>query len=288
MFTNGYASGDEPKVIEIVEEDVLEKCWKALPRSVYSSTATDTTHYSTVSGITENNPSAKSTVSAYKEKDWKILEERTAALEKAAADLAATEKTYQVEFKSKNTAWMQSQKQTITDLQEKNETFTRTMIMENLDMLLQESEEAKDKNKEMEEWQIEFDAKQKKRFRNQEKKISKKIDSKISNLSSAIDNKLQAHQDQSIQLAKQNKQYMNDSLAKIFTFMANLKQTTDTHTNAIRTIQDYTQKENRKRQKRGVDDNNIDNDMEDMEDSDALQVKFRDALAPGEEYQGGT
>eukprot|EP00957_Ditylum_brightwellii_P023701 1788900-Ditylum_brightwellii.AAC.1 len=33
--------------MEIVEEDVLEKCWKAQPLSVYSNTATDTTHYST-------------------------------------------------------------------------------------------------------------------------------------------------------------------------------------------------------------------------------------------------
>eukprot|EP00957_Ditylum_brightwellii_P156323 11898333-Ditylum_brightwellii.AAC.1 len=26
MFSNGYVSGDEPKMIKIVEEDVLEKC----------------------------------------------------------------------------------------------------------------------------------------------------------------------------------------------------------------------------------------------------------------------
>eukprot|EP00957_Ditylum_brightwellii_P043499 3297932-Ditylum_brightwellii.AAC.1 len=102
------------------------------------------------------------------------------------------------------------------------------------------------------------------------RKKNKKIDSKIGNLSSAIDDKLQSHQDQSIQLVKQNKQYMNDSLANIFTFMANLKQTTDIHSNAIGTIQDYTQKENRKRQNQGVDDNDFDSDMENMEDSDAL------------------
>eukprot|EP00957_Ditylum_brightwellii_P142436 10852143-Ditylum_brightwellii.AAC.1 len=69
MFTNGYVSGDELKVIEIVEEDVLEKCWKASPCSVYSNTATDTTHYSTVSGIMENNSPPKSTASAHKEKE---------------------------------------------------------------------------------------------------------------------------------------------------------------------------------------------------------------------------
>eukprot|EP00957_Ditylum_brightwellii_P145478 11077049-Ditylum_brightwellii.AAC.1 len=70
--------------------------------------------------------------------------------------------------------------------------------------------------------------------------------------------------------------------------MVNLKQTTDTNPNASGTIKDYTQKENRKRQKQGADDNDFDSDMEDMEDSDALQVKSRDALAPGEEGQGGT
>eukprot|EP00957_Ditylum_brightwellii_P190063 14468958-Ditylum_brightwellii.AAC.1 len=179
MFINGYVSGDEPKVIKIVEEDVLEKCWKAPPRSVHSNTATDTTHYSTVSGITKNNSPAKSTTTVHKEKEWKALVERTAALEKAVEDLAATEKANQIEFERKNAEWMQNQKQTITELQEKNETFTRTMITENLDKLQQEVEEAKKKNKEMEKWCIESDAEQKKRFRDQEKKISKKIDSKI-------------------------------------------------------------------------------------------------------------
>eukprot|EP00957_Ditylum_brightwellii_P166434 12668911-Ditylum_brightwellii.AAC.1 len=96
MFTNGYVSGDEPKVIEIVEEDVLKMCLKAPPRSVYSNTATDTTHYSTVSGIMENNSPAKSTATAHKEKEWKVLVEHTAALEKAAEDLAATEKANQI------------------------------------------------------------------------------------------------------------------------------------------------------------------------------------------------
>ena len=76
---------------------------------------------------------------------------------------------------------------------------------------------------------------------------------------------------------------MNKSLAKIFTFVANLKQTTDTHSNAIGTFQDFTQKENGKRQKRDVDDDNFDSDMEDVNDLDALWVKNRDALAPGEE-----
>eukprot|EP00957_Ditylum_brightwellii_P077601 5896410-Ditylum_brightwellii.AAC.1 len=142
------------------------------------------------------------------------------------------------------------------------------MITENPDELLKESEEAKEKDKEMEEWQVAFDAEQKK-----------------SDLSSAMDDKLQAHQDQSLQLAKQNEQYMNDSFTKIFADMTYLKQTTDTRNSAIGSIQDYMQKENRKRQKCGADNNNFDSKMEDL---DALQVKNRDALAPDKECQGDT
>eukprot|EP00957_Ditylum_brightwellii_P019688 1485172-Ditylum_brightwellii.AAC.1 len=69
------------------------------------------------------------------------------------------------------------------------------MITENFDELLKESEEIKEKTKEMEEWRAVFDAKQKKCFHDQEKKISKKIDSKNSNLSMAMDDRLQAHQE---------------------------------------------------------------------------------------------
>eukprot|EP00957_Ditylum_brightwellii_P081731 6217597-Ditylum_brightwellii.AAC.1 len=116
MFTNGYMSGDEPKVIEIVKEDVLKKCWKAPTHSVYSNTATDTTHYSTVSDITENNSPAKSTRTVHKEKERKTLAECTAALEKAAEDLVVIEKVNQIEFERKNAEWAQNQKQTNTDL----------------------------------------------------------------------------------------------------------------------------------------------------------------------------
>eukprot|EP00957_Ditylum_brightwellii_P112815 8601358-Ditylum_brightwellii.AAC.1 len=70
--------------------------------------------------------------------------------------------------------------------------------------------------------------------------------------------------------------------------MANLKQTTDTHADAIGSIQDHMQKENGKQQKRGADDNDFDSDMEDMEDSADLQVKNRDTLAPDKEGHGGT
>eukprot|EP00957_Ditylum_brightwellii_P191831 14603651-Ditylum_brightwellii.AAC.1 len=39
--------GDDPKVIDVVEEDVLENCWTAPPPSVYSQTDTDSTLLST-------------------------------------------------------------------------------------------------------------------------------------------------------------------------------------------------------------------------------------------------
>eukprot|EP00957_Ditylum_brightwellii_P168786 12847416-Ditylum_brightwellii.AAC.1 len=47
MVANGSVEGDEPEVIEIAEEDVLENCWKAPPHSVYLNTETETTQTST-------------------------------------------------------------------------------------------------------------------------------------------------------------------------------------------------------------------------------------------------
>eukprot|EP00957_Ditylum_brightwellii_P204118 15337767-Ditylum_brightwellii.AAC.1 len=69
MVADSYDVGAEPKVIEIVEEDILEKCWKAPPCSIHSNTETDTTQTSTVSGIAESNFPAKSTAMAQKEKE---------------------------------------------------------------------------------------------------------------------------------------------------------------------------------------------------------------------------
>eukprot|EP00957_Ditylum_brightwellii_P146332 11142317-Ditylum_brightwellii.AAC.1 len=86
----------------VIPSDNTDDAVSAPPCSVYSNTAADTTHYSTVSGITENNSPAKSTMTVHKEKEWKALEEHTAALEKAAEVLAATEKANQIEFERKN------------------------------------------------------------------------------------------------------------------------------------------------------------------------------------------
>eukprot|EP00957_Ditylum_brightwellii_P175638 13373482-Ditylum_brightwellii.AAC.1 len=88
----------------------------------------------------------------------------------------------------------------------------------------------------MEEWCMAFDAEQKKHFCEQEKKISKKINTKLSNLSSAMEDKLNSHQ------VENNK---NNEL-------------TTAHGNQIVLLQDFTQKKNRKRQKHGANDNNLD------------------------------
>jgi hypothetical protein len=82
-----------------------------------------------------------------------------------------------------------------------------------------------------------------------------------------MDAKLQAHQDQSLQMQKQNEKYMTDNFAKIFSFMSNIKAIQDTHAGTLGSIQDYTQKENKKRQRHGADAIDLDSDME---DSDAL------------------
>eukprot|EP00957_Ditylum_brightwellii_P083570 6352231-Ditylum_brightwellii.AAC.1 len=70
---------------------------------------------------------------------------------------------------------------------------------------------------------------------------------------------------------------MADKFAKIFYFMSNIKAVQDTHVGTLGSIQDYTQKENGKRQRHDADDNNLDSNMEDL---DALQEENRDVLAP--------
>jgi hypothetical protein len=275
MTVDESLGGIAPDDVAIVEEDVLENCWKAPTRSIYLHSGTDATLSSTVSGITDVHSPQKSVHADNDAEVWNELVKRTELLEKAADNLAKTEKTNQEVLEQKNTEWEEKQTQMLCDMQEKNEAFTRDMITENFDKLLNESEEAKKKNKKMEEWRVAFDAEQKNRFRDQEKKISKKIDAKISDLSSAMDTKLQAHQDQSLQMQKKNETYMTDNFAKIFSFMSNLKTVQDTHAGTLGSIQDYTQKENRKRQRHGADTTDLDSDME---DSDTLREINRDAL----------
>eukprot|EP00957_Ditylum_brightwellii_P017863 1345034-Ditylum_brightwellii.AAC.1 len=140
----------------------------------------------------------------------------------------------------------------LTQLKQKLEEFTRAMISENFDKLLKESEEIKEK---LEEWRASFDVEQKKRFQDQEKKISKKIDLKISDLATVMDRKLQAHHEQNEAIAKKNKEFMKESFACIFAAMTNIQETTNGHSNQIGSLQYYAHKENGKHQKHRADDN---------------------------------
>eukprot|EP00957_Ditylum_brightwellii_P124519 9490034-Ditylum_brightwellii.AAC.1 len=84
--------GDDPNVIAVAKEDVLENCWTAPPQLVYSQMDTDSTILSTVSGITDGNKfSATVTPATQDETAWDTLNERTDALEKAAEDIAKME-----------------------------------------------------------------------------------------------------------------------------------------------------------------------------------------------------
>eukprot|EP00957_Ditylum_brightwellii_P106470 8122159-Ditylum_brightwellii.AAC.1 len=131
----------------------------------------------------------------------------------------------------------------------------------------------------MEEWCVAFDAEQKKRFCEQERKISKKIDTKLSKLSSAMEDKINAHQVGN----NKNNEFSKETFSKIFAALANIKESTTAHGNQIGLLQDFTQKKNSKHQKHGADDNDLDSDMY---EPDALHHN-RDALASNRDGQGG-
>eukprot|EP00957_Ditylum_brightwellii_P032122 2435992-Ditylum_brightwellii.AAC.1 len=60
MTVDDSLGGTAPDEVAIVEEDVLENCWKAPTRSIYLHSGTDATLSSTVSGITDVNSPQKS------------------------------------------------------------------------------------------------------------------------------------------------------------------------------------------------------------------------------------
>eukprot|EP00957_Ditylum_brightwellii_P029027 2193137-Ditylum_brightwellii.AAC.1 len=130
----------------------------------------------------------------------------------------------------------------------------------------------------MEEWHVAFDAEQKKCFREQEKKISKKIDLNLSNISSAMEDKLNARQVGN----NKNNEFSKEIFSKIITALANVQDSTTAHGNQIGSLQDFTQKKNGKHQKHGADDNNLDSDMY---EPDVLHHN-RDELASNRDGQG--
>eukprot|EP00957_Ditylum_brightwellii_P066095 5013568-Ditylum_brightwellii.AAC.1 len=94
---------------------------------------------------------------------------------------------------------------------------------------MDESEDIKVKNTEMEQLRINFDADQKKCFKDQEKKISEKIEAKMDNLTIAMGTKLQTHQDTLMEIIKAQDTFMKENLSCIFSTMVNLKETTKGH-----------------------------------------------------------
>eukprot|EP00957_Ditylum_brightwellii_P128782 9823776-Ditylum_brightwellii.AAC.1 len=60
MTVDESLGGIDPEDVAIVEEDVLENCWKAPARSIYLKSGTDATLTSTVSGITNIDSPRKS------------------------------------------------------------------------------------------------------------------------------------------------------------------------------------------------------------------------------------
>eukprot|EP00957_Ditylum_brightwellii_P070249 5337114-Ditylum_brightwellii.AAC.1 len=84
--------GDDPNVIAVAKEDILENCWTAPPWSVYSQTDTDSMIVSTVSGITDRNKFPATVAPATQDETaWDALIKHTDALEKAAEDIAKME-----------------------------------------------------------------------------------------------------------------------------------------------------------------------------------------------------
>eukprot|EP00957_Ditylum_brightwellii_P022401 1690516-Ditylum_brightwellii.AAC.1 len=87
--------GNASAAAAVVEEDILEKCWKAPPRLVYSTSETSNTHASTVSAITESP--GKSITLPRSDAAWATLVDRMAALEKAVENLVISGKKTQEE-----------------------------------------------------------------------------------------------------------------------------------------------------------------------------------------------
>ena len=280
---------DKPTIVNtsetaaVVEEDILEKCWKAPPRSVYSTSETSKTHASTVSGITESP--GKSITSPRDDAAWATLVDRTAALEKAAENLVISGKQHQENSERVRVAAAQQHSVDLIKLKEQNETYTRDMITAKFDQLLKESEDIKAKNIEMVEWRTKFDEEQKQRLREHEKKISKKIDARISDLSTDINTQLQEHREQADLRAKEADDRMTSTFDRIISIMSNFTTTSAKHTILFDSIQDYSTKEKVKRQKHSDEDIDLDSDME---EADTLREENRDALAPDKVGQGGT
>eukprot|EP00957_Ditylum_brightwellii_P126435 9637865-Ditylum_brightwellii.AAC.1 len=191
--------GDNPKAIAVVKEDV----WKTAGQHPH-----DTNKFpATVAPATQD------------ESAWDALVERMDALEKAAKDIAKMEKA------TKKAPETQQVEQSVED--------TRTLISVNFDKLFEESEKIKAKSKGMEEWCVLFNSEQKKRFKDQEKKISKKIDSKLyefgATMSANIDATLEANQEKN----SKNFEHLTEKINRLVSALTTLQHSHPIHDNAL-------------------------------------------------------
>eukprot|EP00957_Ditylum_brightwellii_P169025 12865570-Ditylum_brightwellii.AAC.1 len=125
---------------------------------------------STCNRITNSNTTPRK-FKTQEDEVWEVLAKRTDALKKVAEDMAEAGKRKQEEYATQSEARKKAtgstqghrKKQTedFTQLKQQLKDFTRNMISENFDKLLKESEEIKEKSKEIKEWRASFNAKQK-------------------------------------------------------------------------------------------------------------------------------
>eukprot|EP00957_Ditylum_brightwellii_P205769 15345322-Ditylum_brightwellii.AAC.1 len=144
-------------------------------------------------------------------------------------------------------------------------------------------EEIEAKNEDMGKWRKSFDVEQKNSFKEQEKKLSKKIDTKLTDLTVVVETKLQMHQDNLLEIIKIQDTYMKEIFNVIFNNMANIQNNTKKNQTEIRFLQGYMHNKH-KQKKHGANENNLDNEID---NPDAL-CGNRDALTSNEDGQGGS
>jgi hypothetical protein len=98
-------------------------------------------------------------------------------------------------------------------------------------------------------------------------------------MSANIDATLEANQEKN----SKNFEHLTEKINRLVSALTTLQHSHQVHDNALISLQDYTRKDNRKRQKHGADDNDLDSDMDEFN-----ALCDRDALAPDEQDgQGG-
>eukprot|EP00957_Ditylum_brightwellii_P064198 4871162-Ditylum_brightwellii.AAC.1 len=147
---------------------------------------------------------------------------------------------------------------------------------------------------EMVEWHTEFDAEQKKRFKEQDKKMAKKLDAqtknfdiKIEALSTLVQEQLCTNQQNLQQILQDHREYLDRNLATMIQMMQLLSSSANTHRTEIKAMQFQmsatTEGPHNKRQKHGDEDAEA---AEVMGNVDTLRHN-RDAHTPDPGGMGG-